>query len=64
MSPKPEPGDDTHGVIPDIVATDAVLAPYRTAEDPVLALALDVARHGTGAVQGRETADRGASGKR
>ena len=45
-SPNPQPGDDTHGVIPDIAATDAVLARYRTAKDPVLALALDVARHG------------------
>jgi len=51
-SPNPQPGDDTHGVIPDIVATDAVLAKYRTAKDPVLALALDVARHG-GEVVGR-----------
>jgi len=51
LSAKPQPGDDTHGVIPDIVATDALLVKYRTAQDPVLALALDVARHGERAVQ-------------
>jgi len=50
-SAKPQPGDDTHGVIPDIAVTDALLAKYRTAKDPVLALALDVARHGERAMR-------------
>ena len=51
LAPVPEHGDDTHGVIPDIVATDVLLAKYRTAEDPVLALALDIARHGSRVVR-------------
>jgi len=43
VSPKPEQGDSTHGVVPDMVVTDALLAPYRNQADPVMALALHVA---------------------
>jgi len=29
FSPKPRPGDDKHGVLPDIELTDELLRPYR-----------------------------------
>ncbi len=48
--PVPGPGDDLRGVQPDIAVDDALLARYRDADDPVLALALDIARHGPEAV--------------
>jgi C-terminal processing protease CtpA/Prc len=38
---KPRPGDDEHGVIPDIPINDKVLQPYQNEDDPVLAFTLD-----------------------
>lgn len=44
--PRPKPGDDEHGVIPDIPMTEALLRPYAGEEDPVLAFTLDYIRKG------------------
>lgn len=38
---KPRPGDDEHGIIPDIPMTDELLRPYQNEDDPVLAYTLD-----------------------
>ena len=35
--PKPKPGDDEHGMLPDIPTSAELLAPYRKEADPVLA---------------------------
>ena len=40
----PQPGDDEHGIFPDVVADARALAPYAKEEDPVLALAVALAR--------------------
>jgi hypothetical protein len=42
--PKPRPGDDRHGVIPDVPFTREMLAPYAIEPDPVLAYALQFVR--------------------
>ncbi|MFA5161898.1 MAG: S41 family peptidase [Elusimicrobiales bacterium] len=34
--PKPRPGDDTHGVLPDIPVTDKILGEFKSSSDPVL----------------------------
>jgi hypothetical protein len=39
-APKPRPGDDEHGVLPDVAVNRELLVPYRTEADPVLAFAL------------------------
>jgi hypothetical protein len=41
FGPKPRPGDDEHGVIPDIPMSDKRLRPYQNDDDPVLAFTLD-----------------------
>jgi hypothetical protein len=41
---EPRPGDDKHGVLPDIPADEARLAPFSREKDPVLALAMDRVR--------------------
>jgi hypothetical protein len=38
--PKPRPGDDEHGVLPDVPLNRDLLAPYRSEADPVLAYML------------------------
>lgn len=38
---KPRPGDDEHGIIPDIPMNDKLLRPYQKEDDPVLAFTLD-----------------------
>ena len=38
---KPRPGDDEHGIIPDIPMTSELLKPYQSEDDPVLAFTLD-----------------------
>ena len=38
---KPRPGDDEHGVIPDIPMNAKLLRPYQKEDDPVLAFTLD-----------------------
>ncbi|MGI5864318.1 MAG: S41 family peptidase [Myxococcales bacterium] len=40
----PQPGDDEHGILPDVVADARALASYANEEDPVLALAVALAR--------------------
>jgi hypothetical protein len=42
--PKPRPGDDRHGVIPDVPLNRALLAPYAADPDPVLAYTLHYIR--------------------
>ncbi|MCX6376440.1 MAG: S41 family peptidase, partial [Armatimonadetes bacterium] len=39
--PKPRPGDDEHGVLPDIPMSDKLLRAYQKEDDPVLAFTLD-----------------------
>jgi C-terminal processing protease CtpA/Prc len=41
FGPRPRPGDDEHGVIPDIVGTRELLAPHRGAEDPLVEYVVD-----------------------
>lgn len=41
FGPKPRPGDDEHGILPDIPASSEMLRAYPNEEDPVLALTLD-----------------------
>lgn len=41
FNPKPRPGDDEHGVIPDIPMNDKLLKAYQKEDDPVLAYTLD-----------------------
>lgn len=41
FGPKPRPGDDEHGVIPDVAMNDKLLKTYQKEEDPVLAFTLD-----------------------
>ena len=41
FGPKPRPGDDEHGVIPDVPMNDALLQSHRNEEDPVLAFTID-----------------------
>ncbi|MDD2804716.1 MAG: S41 family peptidase [Elusimicrobiales bacterium] len=43
--PRPKPGDEEHGVLPDVPAADELLAKYK-GPDPVLAFALDYIRGG------------------
>jgi hypothetical protein len=43
---KPRPGDDRHGVIPDLPLDRGLLAPYRHEPDPALAWLLDRIRKG------------------
>lgn len=38
---KPRPGDDEHGILPDIPMTSELLRPYQDEDDPVLAFTLD-----------------------
>jgi len=44
LPPKPRPGDDRHGVLPDIPLNRSLLAPYHGQADPVLAYTLAVIR--------------------
>lgn len=39
--PKPRPGDDKHGIIPDIPMNEKLLRPYKKEDDPFLAYTLD-----------------------
>jgi C-terminal processing protease CtpA/Prc len=39
-APKPRPGDDEHGVLPDVAATSELLVPYQSDADPVRAFTL------------------------
>ena len=39
-APKPRPGDDQHGMLPDIAVNRELLIPYQAEADPVLAFAL------------------------
>jgi len=39
--PKPRPGDDEHGILPDIPMSDKLLRAYQKEDDPVLAFTLD-----------------------
>jgi len=39
--PKPRPGDDEHGILPDIPMSDKLLRAYQKDDDPVLAFTLD-----------------------
>jgi hypothetical protein len=41
FGPKPRPGDDEHGVLPDIPATRKQLRAYRGEADPVLAFTVN-----------------------
>ena len=41
-APIPKQGDDKKGSIPDIAINDELLAPYMNADDPVLALTLNI----------------------
>jgi hypothetical protein len=41
FGPKPRPGDDEHGVVPDVPMNDAILQPHRNEEDPVLEFTID-----------------------
>ena len=41
LPPKPRPGDDEHGVLPEIPMDAKLLRPYRNEADPVLAFTLD-----------------------
>lgn len=41
FNPKPRPGDDEHGIIPDIPITHELLRPYQSEGDSVLAYMLD-----------------------
>lgn len=41
FGPRPRPGDDEHGVIPDIVGTRELLTPHRGAQDPLLDFVVD-----------------------
>lgn len=43
-APVPKPGDDRHGVRPDVAITDAMLKPYASSADPLLAFTVDRAR--------------------
>jgi C-terminal processing protease CtpA/Prc len=38
--PKPRPGDEEHGIVPDIVVNEKLLAPFAKESDPMLAFAL------------------------
>ncbi len=40
FGPRPRPGDDQHGLFPDVPMTEGALAPFRDADDPVLAFTL------------------------
>ena len=42
FAPKPRPGDDKRGVVPDIAINNDLLAGYIEAEDPVLAFTLNM----------------------
>jgi hypothetical protein len=42
--PKPRPGDDAHGVLPDVPLAPELLAPYRKEADPELAFTLEYIR--------------------
>lgn len=44
INAKPRPGDDEHGVLPDIPVNIKLLQAYQNEEDPVLAFALDQVR--------------------
>lgn len=46
--PNPRPGDDEHGVIPDVRLGDQDLASFTTEQDPVLAFTLRYIEHGGG----------------
>jgi hypothetical protein len=50
---QPQPGDDVHGILPDIAFDRTLLAPYREQADPGLAFTLDVIRKQTAASAGR-----------
>lgn len=39
--PHPRPGDDEHGVIPDIIADDALLERFASDPDPILSFAIE-----------------------
>ena len=41
---KPRPGDEEHGIVPDVRLNTAALAPYRQESDPELAFTLDLVR--------------------
>ena len=40
FAPRPKPGDDQHGVLPDVPLTGAMLAGFQDEKDPVLAFTL------------------------
>jgi hypothetical protein len=42
--PKPRPGDDEHGVLPDVALSDKLLADFQGEKDPVLAYTLQYIR--------------------
>ena len=44
FNPRPRPGDDRHGLRPDIAVDAGMLAPCAGSDDPVLAFTLDVLR--------------------
>jgi len=46
---KPWPGDDRHGVIPDVPLSDQKLADFKTERDPVLAFTLRYIKTGAAA---------------
>jgi C-terminal processing protease CtpA/Prc len=48
----PRPGDDEHGLIPDIPMTSELLKPYQSEDDPVLAYTLDHIKKTRGSVRG------------
>ena len=41
FGPRPRPGDDAHGILPDVAFTDELLAPYMGEDDPALAFTLE-----------------------
>ena len=45
FGPRPRPGDDEHGVLPDIPATGKELRAYRGEADPVLAFTISHIKH-------------------
>ena len=41
LGPRPRPGDDRHGILPDVPMSRELLRPYREEQDPVLAFAVE-----------------------
>jgi len=44
LPPKPRPGDDEHGIIPDIAVNEKLLAPFARESDPLLGYTLRLIR--------------------